>query len=199
MTERNLYDDFDYPLLEPPFEMKAFEEMTRAEARQHFEWFVAQSEPRRKLLVQAMKATDGPYRALDYTPESLVALWDWATRFLAADQPTEEEYEAFLESSPAWVRQAGTKPAELTVGTMCLCLDIGYYLAEVFMSESEGLQWALWTKKTGPFNKPYLDGFRLPLVPSDLASSCAWSVINTGERDPSLLFNAYAVWQEDLE
>ena len=52
--------DFEYPVLRPPATRKPFEEMSRADAVAHLEWFVGQSEPRRALLMEAITRSGVP-------------------------------------------------------------------------------------------------------------------------------------------
>jgi len=68
------------------------------------------------------------------------------------------------------------------------------------MRRHSELHWALWTKKTGPYNKPYLAGFPgIPFVPSDPVGACAWSVADDGDHDPTLLPNKFDVWESDSD
>ena len=109
-----------------------------------------------------------------------------------------EELQKTLSEAPEWVRRADIEFGELSTGTKCLCMDIGFYLAEVFMRGFPELEWALWTKKIGPFNRAYIDGFPgAPFVPSDLVAACAWIAID-GDRSESLLLEEYRKWESKL-
>lgn len=163
---------FDYPLPEPPFPVREFQEMTAGEARRHFDWFVAQAPARLELLKRAIAATNGPVDQLDYSRASLVPLWTWV------------------------VPRLGTADAgDMTVGSKCLVVDVGYYLAEVIIRCAADVHWMLWTDPRGPLNQPVLTGFQVPLVPIDLVSACAWGAIR-GKKQASYLKDSYDVWAE---
>jgi hypothetical protein len=188
---------YDYPFPDLPYEFKPFEEMTPAEAQEHLDWFVRMSGARRELLIRAFHATGGKGK-LDYGPDSLVPLWKWAMPWMEEVKPTADELARILEAEPAWVRKAEIEFGELTSGAKCVCMDIGFYIAEIFIESYEGIEWAWWPKKTGPYNRPYLTGFRAPFVPSDLVAGCAWSVVKrTGS--PKSLREGFDVWAQDLE
>ena len=193
-----MFHRFEYPLPDPPKEFKVFEEMTLHEAQEHFEWFLGLSGPRRDLLVRAFSATGGRGQ-LDYTPDSLIPLWTWAIPLFETKDPTPDELARRLAEGPEWVRRADISFAELTPGTVCLCMDIGFYVAEIFIRRHPDLHWALWLKKTGPYNRPYLRGFPgAPLVPVDLVAGCAWMVTD-GNRTDRLLLENYEHWEAELD
>jgi hypothetical protein len=191
-------NSFEYPGIEPPLGSKPFQEMTKAEARQTFEWFVARSETRRQILIDAVRATGGDADRLDYTPQSLVPLWSWAMFHMQDRETTEEEREAFYARVQEPLRGVIKYDRTDTAGTRQLIMDIGFYVAEVFMRKyPQQVKWALWTRKAGPYNQPYLTGFKVPFVPSDIAGASAGKVLR-GIRDPRTLKIAYDRWAEDL-
>lgn len=61
----------EYPWEAPPFEMKAFDDMSKKEAKQFFDWYVSQIPERIKVLEEV---TEG-YVTLDFTKESLIDLF----------------------------------------------------------------------------------------------------------------------------
>ena len=170
--------------------------MTREEAREHFEWFVGISEARRDLLTRAYYATGGKGQ-LDHTPDSLVPLWVWTTPLMESRDPSPEELRAQISEGPEWIKKANISFAELTPSTKCLCMDIGFYLAQLYLQRYSQVQWALWRKKTGPYNRPILTGFRMQLVPCDLVAGCAWSAVKN-RGDKHLLREKYHLWLGDL-
>jgi hypothetical protein len=166
---------FEYELPNPRFTVKPYKEMTPEEARQHFEWFTTIAKRRRELLLSAVYHTGGNAAACDYSPDSLVPLWVWISGHLRRSSDT-----------------------ELTPGTLALILDAGFYFAEVFFRQYPGrLRWMLWTKKAGPHNAPVIEGFKVPLVPTDVVKACAWDVLKTGRKD-KLLREKYLLWEKDL-
>lgn len=167
---------FEYELPTPPFSVPPFREMTLEEARRHFEWFTGIAEKRREILFSAMLATGDSNSACNTTPGSLVPVWAWVSRRLQAASET-----------------------TLTPGSLGLVLDTSFFLAEVFFRQYPGrLRWALWDRKSGPYNKAVIEGFKVPLVPSDVVRACAWDVLHSGLQD-DLLHRKYLVWAQDLE
>ncbi len=191
-------EKFVYPAIVPPFRIKAPEAMSLEEARQHFQWFVSQSGARRALLLAAVRATGGEAHRLDYSPQSLIALWQWAKPQASSEAIPPEQLEAFWDSRPEWVRKAGVRPGELTPETQCLAIDIGYYFGEIFIRRCPRVQWALWTERKGPYNKPYLTGFGPPLVPFEPVTACMWAAVK-GKSSSDDLYNKWLAWSEDLE
>ena len=122
-----------------------------------------------------MAMTDEPAWWFDYTRESLVPLWVWAIDQFGVRGLTEEERKQYRETTPEWLRKVRAEPRELTSLTKTLIVDIGFYLADVYRRKHPQIDWALWTKKAGPCNQPFLNGFKIPLVPKDLVSGCAWT------------------------
>jgi len=190
--------DFEYPLMDPPFAPKPIPEMSKAEAKQHFDWFIAQSESRRRLLLSAFRANSGANADLDYSAESLVPLWQWVARFFEAVEPSASEKARASAGLPAQLRGITLDMRDLSTETKCLCVDIGFYVAELYMRRYPQVHWLLWTRKSGPFQYPVLSGFKLPLEPTALPSGCAWSVIR-GNRSDRLLLEKYQLWEQDLQ
>src|SRR5260221_6474515 len=125
----------DYPCIEPPFKHKPVREMNESDAHRHFDWFVSQSEPRRKLLLEIIRATCADTAACDYSPASLVYLWKVMCKFFESRSMTADEEQTALHGLPP-VAQASKKfenPQTLTSATLCFAIDIGYYVAEIFM------------------------------------------------------------------
>jgi len=166
----------EYELPTPPLQIRPFKDMSREEAKNHFDWFVRISQSRRSVLVSAMTAPGTKRSTLNFTPESLVPVWSWVSRH---------------------IKRASEK--KLTPGSLALVLDTSFYLAEVFFREYPGrLRWTLWTKKTGPYNKPVLEGFKVPFVPYDLVKVCAWTALENGFQD-DLVKKKYHTWASKLD
>ena len=166
----------EYELPTPPFQIRPFNAMSRGEARNHFEWFVGISGSRKDLLVSAITVAGADRSTLNFSPESLVPVWSWVSKHL---------------------KKASAK--KLTPGSLALVLDTSFYLAEVFSRQYPSrLRWSLWTKKTGPYNKPVLEGFKVPFVPYDLIKVCAWTALENGFED-DLVKKKYHLWARKLD
>ncbi len=177
--------------------------MTRAEARQFFEWFVSQSASRQKILSEYMRETGGDCEKLDYTPESLVSLWAWAVAHVQARRLTGDEIEALSKSTPSWFKDVDHDNRELTEETISISVDVGYYLAEVFLRRYPRLKWGLWTKgkKSYDYHRPVIRGiiggkYEIPLDPSGIVQTCAWHAIR-GKHNIQKLYEIYKFWSEN--
>lgn len=170
--------------------------MNEREAVEHYEWFIAQSAPRRVLLLDAVRAIGGKVDECDYTPESLVPLWTSMTPFFEKRKMTNEEKAVFYDEIPAAGRRLKFDLRVQTTSTLCYALDIGFYVAEVYMRHYPQVHWILWKGKDRGFNKAALSGFKLPLIPMDLVSAS----VGRHLRDPkdTLLLDRYRVWEKDL-
>lgn len=183
-----------YPLYDPPTGDRALAELTKAEAKEHFAWFVRQGPERLRLLLSEAERDGVPLAKLDFSRESLRPFWQWLrTRMETA--PLKGEFaEERLASLPEWFPDKEGTLQELTFPSLARTLDAGFYMAEVLRQRHPDVHWSLWTKKTGPFHKPYLAGFRLPLVPSDLVRASAWQAIR-GEDHPDVLIELLDRWE----
>ena len=110
----------------PPLD---YSELTDEEARQRFESFTA-TVPER---VAALRAEVGE-GVLDFSPESLVPLWEWFLR-----------REGGGGDVPAWyVPDPPEVAAErLSPATLRDVDAIGAYVAEIFLRNAEGAEWAI--------------------------------------------------------
>jgi len=110
---------------------------------------------------------------------------------------TEEEKNEFYETIPAAAKQVKFDLRVQTTATKCYALDMGFYVAEVYMQHYPQVHWMLWKGKDMAFNKPVLAGFKLPLVPSDFVGGCAGKKLK-GNDDSDVLLKLYRVWEKDL-
>ncbi|MGB6407475.1 MAG: hypothetical protein WBF39_08360 [Planococcus donghaensis] len=148
----------DYYAMEPPFELRVFEEMTKKEAQQHFDWFVSQIPYRlsqlKKLYIWSTESNIDP---LDLSPESLVALWKWFIPRVEIEPKSPEQLSEELANLPEWMHEIHSKnPSELTLATQSLIIDIGIYYGEVFRKEYPEMEWGFVTKPKKIFyvNRP---------------------------------------------
>jgi hypothetical protein len=189
---------FDYPNYEPPFKPKPLDELTDEEAQQQFDWFIAQSESRRKLLLDAIRATGGKADQCDYTPESLIPLWTSMSRFFGTRPLDEDEKKALYDSWSAAAKRLKRfdDPKELTTATLCYAMDIGFYVAQVYMRLYPQVRWILWKGRHVGNNKAALSGFKLPLIPFDMVRGSIWKHFKTPKD--TLLLDIYRVWEADI-
>ena len=187
---------FDYPLINPPFPFKPLKEMNEEEAQRHLDWFVSQSEVRREILLDAVERLGGNKDELDYSPESLIPLWKAISARFEKRSLTEEEKAKFYSSIPAAAKQLNFSLKKQTTQTLCFAIDIGYYVAAIYMRRYPQVHWIVFKQKSMSFNKPALSGFRLPLVPNDMVRASIARQIRIPKD--THLFDMYQKWVTNL-
>ncbi|MGM7703480.1 hypothetical protein ACSVDE_17240 [Pseudalkalibacillus sp. Hm43] len=153
-----------YPLMDPPFKVIPFKEMTKQEAQRHFDWYVGNIQERMDLLKDAYSLTNSNNKdILDYSPQSLIPLWEWYLSQIEPNQKTSEELEREMEKVPEWlkndVKENIYKP---TTGTLILAMDISIYFSEVFTHNFNSIHWGFVSepKSLAHVNSPVLLGFK---------------------------------------
>lgn len=182
--------------MHPPFEIKDFEEMTKKEARIHFEWYVNEIPARIELLKKAYQFTTGrSEKDLDCSPESLIPLWEWFVNDIAEviNRP-KEEIEKELSETPKWVHEF-SRAKKLSFHSQAVSMDVGVYLAETLRKNIESLFWGFRSTPKSLYcvNRPIL------MDPSDRAFIFApahkLSILNyklvDGQTDISGLYKLY--------
>lgn len=187
---------FDYPLINPPFAFKPLKQMNEEEAQHHLEWFVSQSEVRRRILFDVVGRLGGNKNALDYTPESLIPLWKTMSSLFEKRPLTAEEKTKFYKSIPAAANKLKFSLQTQTTQTLCIAIDIGYYVAEIYMRRYSQVHWIVFKHKSMSFNKPALSGFYLPLVPADMVKGSIGKQLKTPKD--THLFDIYQKWVTNL-
>jgi hypothetical protein len=170
---------FQYPKMVAPFPVKPFDQMTKKEAKQYFDWYVGQMDVRIGLLKGIYKDSGGEGE-LDETPESLTPLWNWFTKRVRARPMTERDFDyereqarlvaAAARSKGAQVSEAQIKVAEqffveqakhsgvrLSEETEALCVDVAFYLVKALMNNYPTVHWRIGTgKRYVYYNQPIL-------------------------------------------
>lgn len=187
---------FDYPLINPPFAFKPLKQMNEEEAQHHLKWFVSQSEVRRNILLDAVERLGGNKSELDYTPESLIPLWKTMSPIFEKRPLTAEETAKLYKSIPAAAKRLRFSLKTQTTKTLCIAIDIGYYVAEIYMRRYPQVHWIVFKHKSMSFNKPALSGFYLPLVPADMVKGSIAKQLRIPKD--THLFDIYKKWVTNL-
>ena len=158
---------------------------------------MSQSKARRNILLDAVERLGGQKSELDYTPESLIPLWKAMSPLFKKRPLTAEEKGRFYKGIPSAAKQLKFSLTTQTTETLCLAIDIGYYIAEIYMRRYPQVHWVVFKHKSMSFNKPALSGFYLPLVPADMVKGS----IGKQLRMPSdrHLFDIYQKWVTNIE
>lgn len=188
----------DYPMMEPPFQVKPFKEMTKKDAQEHFRWYTGQIEDRIGLLRRAFDMTGGGSdEDLDLSPNSLKPMWKWfLKRVTFADKSPEKIREELESMSSCLSDTTGVNIKEPSKETQILAMDIAIYFGEVFVKHFEKISWGFVTKpRSLPYvNKPVLVGFRKTELDPRMV------ILNMlDEQDPDALLKLYDIWVKGIE
>jgi hypothetical protein len=186
----------DYPKFKTDLQFRDFETMDISEARLHFDWFVSQSPVRLRCLFAALETLGSRVQDYDFSMNSLLALWRSVAPSFTATGIAKNERPKFDKDVPPTLRRA-IAGNDLSLESKSLAVDIGFYIAEVFIRESPSTKWELWLSPEGPRFQPVLVGFRLPLVPYHLVLGSARKHLKAPKDD--LLIKPCQVWLKDLE
>ncbi|KEO81191.1 hypothetical protein [Tumebacillus flagellatus] len=186
----------EYRMMAPPFEVKAFEEMSKKEAQKNFDWFVNEIPDRIGQLDRYYKLTNGA-GSLDYEPESLKNLWEWFVQHLELVKKSKEEMKEEKRHLPEQFRNIiKVEDVKLSLQTQMLVVDVAIYFGEVFAIK-HNLKWGFVTqpKQLVYLNKPVIIGFGLKhLEPIMIVQNLVRKTLR-GESSPKLLLEIYEVWR----
>lgn len=195
-----MYKDH-YPLMIPPIN-KSFNDFSTKETKQHFEWYVAQSDTRINQLQNYIIETGSPEVILDGTTESFIPLWRWFEGNIKTEKKTEEEIEAELAGRPEWIHpQIRAMDWKLTTLTLALALDISFYFAKVFIDHNPSIKWGYFTKPKSlvSVKKPVLVGFRNRIIMDPRMIVRNICMDSAEEKKETRLFDIYNVWKQNIE
>jgi len=191
----------EYLLMQPPFEMKPFKDMTKKEAQSHFDWYIREIPNRIAMLKNAYSITSKIDKEdIDYSSESLIKLWQWYINNVDVEEKSEEdknlERERYHESIP---KNLCNK--KISIGWMSIAMDIAIYFSECFIKEHDTIRWSFVSKpkSLAYINKPILVGFKngLDLDSTNIVRVLTSKIID-GEKDSNALFMIYKKWSENV-
>ena len=190
----------NYQLMETPFALTQFEEMSKKQAEQYYQWFLLEKEHRIQQLDQYVKQSNNCI-SLDKTPESLIGLWEWFEANIEWEDKTEEDYSNEMVGRPDWMRPhiiADTK--KMTILTLALGMDISIYFGETLIINNPSIYWGYKTspKKLMGVNRPILLGFKgdLSLFPYNQIQVCIRK--STREKNKFKLHDLYKIWCKNV-
>jgi len=103
-----------FPIL-PPFEFKSFDDMSKKEAKNYFDWFMETKAARLEQLKKLVDDTGYESCRLDYSDESLVYVWRWyLDNIELLDRPEEEIREEVERETAGLTRIAISKGGVMT-------------------------------------------------------------------------------------
>lgn len=136
-------------------------------ADKYFKWYMQQLPVRTEYLRKRV-ADDLQMELsrLDYSPQSLIPVWDWYILTAIIEQTPKKEIRK-MRQSPfyALVGESAVNTEQMSLNSILIQRDIGMYLARVMLQESPALKWmfehdAPSKKIKNVFNiRPVLTGF----------------------------------------
>ncbi|MFC4766474.1 hypothetical protein [Effusibacillus consociatus] len=190
----------DCYLMDPPFGVKPFVQMSKKEADIHFAWYISEIPKRLQLLKDAFEFTGGGKKeVLNLTPESLKPLWEWFIPQVTIVQQSQEELEAELRNAPEWLREA-QKTEKISKEALTIAMDIAVYFAEVFITHNESVSWDIVRKpkSDADFNQPVLFGFGEDVLNPRRVLHTLTLRAARGETTADALYDMYKVWENYL-
>ncbi len=184
--------DYEYMLC--PFEFKDFEEMKKKEAEEYFNWYVSEVDNRINYLNEYIKKdTNNNVSFLDYTPESLIPLWNWFQTKITFVEESKEEIERKAKEFPKelqYIAYENTKKP--SVQTLGITTDVANYFAEVFRKNNPSIYWGYFTKPKNHIsvNEPVLLGFvrKDNLNPRLITYNCIWKTLDVKMKKCCMIF-----------
>lgn len=123
-----------YTPLIPPKGYPMFKDMKPKEAKEFFNWFIGGMDNRIEILKQIVKE-DGLNIKFDYSPESLIPLWEWYETKIKYIEKNEEEYKKDFEGRSDWMIPYVSKE-KLSYETFNYGVDASMYVARIFENNS---------------------------------------------------------------
>ena len=179
-----------------------FQSMSRKELKEQFNWYLSQIPQRTEILAEAIHSTTGydewnPY----FSPESLIPLGQWFAERVETRKLTEEEKARICSTTPDRLKSFVGED-ELTDRTISLAIDIGMYMAQVFLRNVPSLKWKLQlgSKRNFDYGQPVLEGFgnKVCFNPTRMIVTLAWGLENR-KRDGGGLRELYDIWRKNAE
>lgn len=185
-----------YELWYEPYIGVPFEEFSKEQAEEYFQCHMSQVDHRIEVLARYVKK-EGFKIEFDYSPESLIPLWEWYEGHIVLEKKSRKEYRQELKQYPEWVHE-DIKPTRISMKkTMVFGSDIAIYFGEVVCKNSDGkIFWGYFTgKKLASVNRPVLMGFKGNdyMDPQTIVYNC--TLISSERKNKQILFDKYNVWQ----
>ena len=189
----------EYELMTPPFKCKEFDDMNKNDAKEYFDWYISQIGHRISVLKEYAHSENGDI-IFDYTPESLIPLWDWYEQKIKLIKKSTKELEEEYKKYPKWVHDS-LSHKKISMDTLKIGMDIAIYFAEVVVRSCHGkIQWGYFTKPKNRMsvNEPTLLGFKhdMDLNPRLIVLNCTRR--SSREKNSTQLFDTYQVWMSFL-
>ena len=183
------------------FDNYAFFELTSKQAKEYFQWYKSEIPNRIALLWEYMKQECPEAEPFDYSPESLIPLWEWYETKIEQVPMTAKEIEYQVSKYPKWIEEEIRKETmKYTDETLSLALDISIYLGEIILKSYPNLYWGYRAKPKNEFsaNRPVilkLVGKRAYFNPHRIVF--VLMIKSSKAHGKSQLYDLYRYWEDE--
>ena len=190
----------DYKLMTTPFKLIPFHDMSKNQANQYYLWFLSVKEERIRWLEEYISLDDKDIN-LDYSPESLVKVWNWFESKIQWENKTEEEIKLEVDRRPEKYRNSTPYCTQkMTTLTLAIAMDISIYFGEMLIVNNPTIYWGYRTrpKQLDGVNRPVLLGFRYAgcVFPYTLIQVLIRK--STEEKNSNRLLELYSKWSKNV-
>lgn len=180
------------------FDNYAFFELTARQAKEYFKWYTGEIPHRLALLWNYIQLDCPEIKPFDYSPESLILLWEWYEPKIQQVAMTTEEIESRVKKFPKYLESEIHKNAiKFTDEALSLALDISIYLGEVIVKNYPHLRWSYRTKPKREITvyRPVIDGlnYKMTLEPSRVVF--VLMLKSSEEQNRNRLYDLYRHWE----
>lgn len=176
------------------FDNYAFFELTPKQAKEYFLWYTSEIPNRIALLLEYMKQERPETEPFDYSPESLLPLWEWYEQKIEQVPMTAEEIERRVKVFPKYLESEIRKNTKkFTDETLSLALDISIYLGEVIVKNHPHLRWNYRTRPKREISvyRPVIDGLNHKVTLEPSRSLFVLTLESTKEKNQTRLYDLY--------
>lgn len=149
-----------------PSNYKPFDEMSEAEAKTYFNWFVSQVDERAEYIRhKAAIYLDIDINMIDFSLESLKHIWKWFLCIAEIDKtPMRKLRQIRMELASTYPKESINDMLsefryDLNTFTRMVILDVGMYVGKTFVSNYPQLKWGYRRDRPSFINQPQIIGF----------------------------------------
>ena len=180
------------------FDNYAFFELTPKQAKEYFLWYTSEIPNRIALLWEYIKQERPEAEPFDYSPESLIPLWEWYETKIEQVPMTSKEIESRVRMFPKYLEsEIQKKTKKFTDETLSLALDISIYLGEVVVKNHPHLRWNYRTRPKREISvyRPVIDGLNYKMTLDSSRIVFVQMLTSVKEQNKNHLYVIYRHWE----
>ena len=180
------------------FDNYAFFELTPKQAKEYFLWYTSEIPNRIALLWEYIKQERPEAEPFDYSPESLIPLWEWYETKIEQVPMTAKEIESRVRMFPKYLeREIQKNTKKFTDETLSLALDISIYLGEVVVKNHPHLRWNYRTRPKREISvyRPVIDGLNYKMTLDSSRIVFVQMLTSVKEQNKNHLYVIYRHWE----